>query len=345
MRSQPDKLNSVYRNWLCVMALLVISALPVGCGKRMVEVHVDVFVVTRSGESIKLGLVEVAALPYHEVTNAIERVASQRAHALADLGRREDEFKELMEAEELIIRMMRQANEAVQSLGNALDAAVAAGETYAGSIRGRLLGNQRSPNYSAAQQQVQSFESRLDLATLRSMANNLRRWDVRFAHGKMPSFEKVVEILTRDVWKGLASHQTNVLDKAMNLTINLDDLVSKSKELNHEIAQLAVQPSAEFREKFRREREGLVDSEEFLRALPAPVFTAKTDADGRCKIRIEGGQRWVLSAFAQRQVPGVSLETEKYVWIVPVVEANEKPLRLLLSNDNLLRSGANPTGF
>jgi len=60
------KNHSVARSLFLPLALVVLSSLA-GCGPSTVKVDGDVFIVTKSGESVKLALVEVRAVPAAEM--------------------------------------------------------------------------------------------------------------------------------------------------------------------------------------------------------------------------------------------------------------------------------------
>ena len=71
-------------------------ALAAGCAKNPQAVDVQVFIVTRGGESVKLGLVEVCAVPLDKAAESLRPAIAGRDAALAKLiadeAAREREF-------------------------------------------------------------------------------------------------------------------------------------------------------------------------------------------------------------------------------------------------------------
>lgn len=78
----------------------------------------------------------------------------------------------------------------------------------------------------------------------------------------------------------------------------------------------------------------------YLKGIPNPLQTAKSDADGKFSLEIEPG-RYALIAIAERRVPGGEFgsEIERYFWAVKK-EVGKKPMQVMLSNDNMTSSGA-----
>ncbi len=67
----------------------------------------------------------------------------------------------------------------------------------------------------------------------------------------------------------------------------------------------------------------------FFNALPAPLRSTKTDADGKFKLQVPDGEDLIVFARAKRVV---AAKDELYLWILPKEEWEEP---LFLSNDNL----------
>ncbi len=72
----------------------------------------------------------------------------------------------------------------------------------------------------------------------------------------------------------------------------------------------------------------------YFDSLPPPLRTTKTNADGKFQINIPRSGSYVLAAVATRHV-GES--TESYYWLVKADTRGESPLKIMLSNDNLLQ--------
>ena len=75
-----------------------------------------------------------------------------------------------------------------------------------------------------------------------------------------------------------------------------------------------------------------------LAFLPPSVASAKTDADGRFRLKVQRGKRLMLFAQASRSTFGGN--SENYLWLVPL-DAADASGRIMLSNDNLY----NPAGL
>lgn len=74
----------------------------------------------------------------------------------------------------------------------------------------------------------------------------------------------------------------------------------------------------------------------FFNALPKPIATARTDADGKFKIQASSG-KLALAATAYRRIVD---EVEQYFGVIGV-EINRSPATVTLSNDNLTDSSSN----
>jgi hypothetical protein len=80
------------------------------------------------------------------------------------------------------------------------------------------------------------------------------------------------------------------------------------------------------------ELKGLTLTSTYYKALPAPITTSETDADGRFTLDIPSSGTFVLAAFASRTV---GLDTERYSWLVPLEDEGPEH-QVLLSNNNVL---------
>ncbi len=75
----------------------------------------------------------------------------------------------------------------------------------------------------------------------------------------------------------------------------------------------------------------------FFVDMPKGIATATTDADGKFTMRLSSKGRFALVAHASRQVVGAK---EEYYWIVWTSLENQSSKQVILSNNNLLQSGA-----
>jgi hypothetical protein len=72
----------------------------------------------------------------------------------------------------------------------------------------------------------------------------------------------------------------------------------------------------------------------YYEGLPSPLFTAKTDADGKFTLKLKPG-KYALAAAASREVPG---DTEDYYWLIWITVDPKQQNKIMLSNDNFFRS-------
>ena len=71
----------------------------------------------------------------------------------------------------------------------------------------------------------------------------------------------------------------------------------------------------------------------YIKSFKGAIDTQKTDADGSFAFALRPGE-YIASAIASRQVGG---NVEDYSWLVRF-KVNNKPTRLILSNDNMLNT-------
>ena len=91
-----------------LFALMLLFAIS-GCTKKPQQLDVQVFVVTKGGENIKLGLVEVKAMPLEKALNALRPVVAERDAALIDLKAEEDEKEDAKEEELIHLKYKRKS--------------------------------------------------------------------------------------------------------------------------------------------------------------------------------------------------------------------------------------------
>jgi hypothetical protein len=92
----------------------------------------------------------------------------------------------------------------------------------------------------------------------------------------------------------------------------------------------------EARDQLKARHSYLTSARYYFDGLPVGVTTAKTDADGEFSMRLRQGAKYALAATGSREVMG---KTERYYWLVWVT-LDRKKVTVMLSNDNLITSGA-----
>src|SRR6266702_2756283 len=82
-----SKMNRIHirRAFKAVVYIAFFSLLE-GCSQKPQQLDVEVFIVTRGGESIKLGLVEVEAIPRDEAIAALKTAYAERDNDLKEFG-------------------------------------------------------------------------------------------------------------------------------------------------------------------------------------------------------------------------------------------------------------------
>ena len=81
----------------------------------------------------------------------------------------------------------------------------------------------------------------------------------------------------------------------------------------------------------------LTSAEHFLKDLPAPISTAKTNADGTFTLEIPRDGRYGIVARASRASDD---EAQTYHWFVWISLDGQRTKRLVLNNDNVVGAGS-----
>jgi hypothetical protein len=211
---------------------------------------------------------------------------------------------------------------AATEFGAVLEAAASAAEAYVKSIK--------AVDFTAdARTKAKDFEKLIDWVKL---ANG------RYDSGRDTIPDEVIKIVNTDAWAALPKHQAAVI-KAAN---RLRTAIEEAKPIQAEVKRLLNVRIEDSSGNLQAKVAQLAAPEAFLVGLSPPTHSAKTDADGKCRLVLPSGQRWVLAASATRHTPAGK---EDYVWIVQVPESRDSTNNLLLSNDNLLIAGRNPLGL
>lgn len=133
--------------------------------------------------------------------------------------------------------------------------------------------------------------------------------------------------LSRDMWR--IAQQT--LRGALSGT-GAEDVVEEITLDEHVARRRRSATSARSRLKAVKDSlDDIADGSVFVKQLPVPLMTTKTDADGRFTMRLPVG-RTALLATARRELGPI---TEKYVWIVWIDLIQGEVAKIMLSNDNL----------
>lgn len=315
-----------------------------GCAKKPRQVDVQVFIVTNSGDNVKLGLVDVRAIPLKRTIDALQPLIAERDAAVAKLdsneAAQEKEFSSRVEQHKSELNAAGRRNRAAFNKGaqtaaelkKATEAAAIAASTYLESFRKKV--DIVDPGYATFAQEVYRTEQQLDKDGLRATVSFDPHWfgDISVNLGEP---DRAIEIVSRQAWDVLRDQHETVLRTARAFKASIEE----AKATKAEVARLSTPPEADFRSGLAAERKRLIAPERFLAALPAPTSSAKTDADGRCRLILPANEHWVLAANGSRQLLNTR---EEYVWIVDLPETQGAQVTLSLSNDNVLKPGANP---
>jgi hypothetical protein len=68
--------------------------------------------------------------------------------------------------------------------------------------------------------------------------------------------------------------------------------------------------------------------------LPSAFRSTKTDGDGKFQITVPRSGRYVIAAFAKRELGNASYNIEEYYWLIEIDPRGESQQKVMLSNDN-----------
>jgi hypothetical protein len=278
------------------------------CAPKPQQVDVQVFIVTRGGESVKLGLVEVQAIPRDEAIAALKAAYTERDNHLKEFaGTVEENKRDLDAANQNEADAENAVKQARDYLYRARQAAAAAAKAYAASA-----GDSRTADGSLRTAELEN-------------ALNTTELEITF-HSK-----RLVEIVSQSIWANLPAYRDSVLDAA-RVDDDAEERLRKAKE---EVERL----SGDSRDSLPHQRHEITTPRRLFAALPPSSVSAKTDADGKCRLSLLRKNRWVIVATGDRDMVG---SHESYTWIVELPNDASASSALTLSNDNLLRAGINP---
>jgi hypothetical protein len=337
--SSAKKMTSFFP-FLRLSAIAALSVFLVACSRR---VNVSVFVVTKGGDNVKLGLVKVWAIPLDEAAAKLRPLLAGRAkaQAKADEAYRESSakygslcdrlFRELDAARARVPVEDAEATKALMTFNQVVKEAAHAAGDYEDMVREKTKMQSSDPRYT-------------------EFARNLGRYPLEFTAGDSPVWSeegetdfrestlqdhsykkraaKALEIVDGEAWAGLPGERIKVSEAAQSLKA-----ASEKAEQAHADTRRIEKEYDEARDTLYSSLKGPDESaDEFLDVLPDRGPSATTDADGRCALVLPSG-KWLLAAHAGRQLPDGSLED--YAWIVDATKSE----RLTLSNNNLLLPG------
>ena len=148
--------------------------------------------------------------------------------------------------------------------------------------------------------------------------------------------KRVAEVVSQNAWAYLPDYRNSIL-AAVRADEAAEERLRDAKDAVSRVRKSP--PSDDFRDSFAGQREEIASPRQLLAVLPSASVSAKTDADGKCRLLLPAHERWVIAAVADRDVVG---NHESYTWIVELPKESNSSSTLTLSNDNLLKAGSNP---
>ena len=351
------------RNYISHVASVLVVLLPTGCSFHS-DVKVKVFVVTKGGENIKLGLVTVNAIPYTQATDAIRKFLSDRDAKLAglqaQLDRAEQQFKSQSEDRTRQLEAAEQKLEAAEQKRtpyekNADEAAKNLGQTcYAASKKAEQHFYQLEKTAESVMHKSLLEKQRKQLEQGKSLGlpheevgafvdkwHEKQKTDYDFKRltnlisTTSDAPETAVSIVSKPGWNcpELINERARVISSAQVLSKAVEELSQASDVLPPLRMQVQRIRQIKVEDNRNTHHDAIADLLRISRVygvLPSGTYSAKTDADGECTLQLPRTERWVLAAAASRQAGGV---LEEYLWVVEVPSGVDS---VVLSNDNLL---------
>ena len=324
--------------WAVVVFAASIGFMLSGCGKpRFAEstraVEVEVFIVTKGSQNVKLGLVEVSATKMESVEESLTPISRERSERIRNSK------KTLAESEEKLTRTQRNLEDLEKKMSRNSLAAYAAQEKYtdaeknvseaAKSYVTKVALQLTGDDARAVYEKIHRFE---DALAIERLYPNTKWDDENEIIAEIATFRG---ILGREVWKGLPAQRDALLaelpqyesaTRAMFASIReVEKIRNDEKELRALVALSRTSYALA----------GNPDS--VLESLPAAQAVAKTNADGKCALTLPRGGNWVLTARARRSVTNDDEET--YVWLIGIPQ---NATHTMLSNDNVLNPFEDP---
>jgi len=295
-----------------------------GCKKSPQQVDVQIFIVTKNGDNVKLGLVEVKAYPYDSVFESLKSIKEKRTAALSELDKRASTLEKKY----------------TEEVSNS-DAAIASAHTkwlHAATASDNALKvfNQTVDSAdSVVDKYVNSLRFDDDIGKKFAFEESFEAIELKFSHGDLLELakpDKAIKIVNKDVWKYLPQLRSSVISSASALKSAIEQ--EKTSKLQFDTIR-EKKPDDGFRQEIAHERENLLNPENFYNSLPSTNYFAKTDADGKCRLLLPPNQQWIIAAVGRRELPH-----EQYVWIVSLPQKNVEKYSIILSNDNMLGEGS-----
>lgn len=347
---QPPRMAAPSHAPLRFTVLAALLSLLPACTRKL-DVAVDVFIVTKAGGSVKLGLVEVRAIPLEAAEKALNPIITKReteskTYLAAQATFEADQAKLRADFEAAQTKLQADLKAAQAKLQSDLKAAQAKLQTDPNAIAARLAKSRLS-----ASKALQNFKHAINKAAasggrgifsgyqsdLDSIDFNLNRPErcsvISYIMRDRP--EQVEVISCGEQLKAAANEYNAILTGRLQEWEHLDEdlkLLDERLRIDEEVLRSDLKKNLA---KLLIPKEPIQGTEEFFTALPPSALSSKTNADGHCTFHLPSAD-WLLAATASRQLPDGSYE--QYIWILKA----PKDGHIMLSNDNTLRPGLSP---
>jgi hypothetical protein len=311
------------------LALAVFALTACQPQQNQVEIAGQVFIVVPSGESMRLGSVEVLLFGDSAIAAHLKATEARIAQQQMTLGQRVAELEKelairqtaLAEAEALYARRETE-------IRAELTAAVESAEAKARAITTKIASNKtfivNADTVPAPPSGVPTREEFEEYSQRRTKWLSMSRTERQAWAQALTSMNGELEVSLQNL---AAERDRQVYAWADELRAADEKIQSEGEAVGKAQAALAAA------------QEKLAPTpkhEAYLADLPKPLREIRTDADGEFTLTLPAGERYAIVARAERMIGGHPTEFRWFIWAAP----GQAGRKLLLSNHNVITSEA-----
>lgn len=304
------------------------------------SIEIEVFVVTKGSQNIKLGLVEVSATELKTAKAYLTPVCEEKSAKMRITK------KSLAESEENLSQTQQERQDLEKNRESKRLAAFNSQEKYT-DVHKRTSEALKS-SLEPLRVQLRQLNSASSSPATVDVNEKMRAFDRDIAidelypHAGWDDESEIIseigkfrEILGREVWKGIPPARNALLtelsqyESATRTLFAAEGKVEKIKKDENELTTLVAINRASV------DLAGNFDS--VFDNLPQAQAVAKTNAEGKCTLTLPKGGNWVVTARSRRTVTNDNEET--YDWLVQIPQ---NATHIMLSNDNVLNPLEDP---